>query len=690
MTPKKVLVALVLAATFVSALGSVFATQYAAAALAYQRQLGSPLLTVGAVQIYAPWSWVSWDADFASYAPEIFRTASFIGWGSLVGTWLPLVIVALVASRRAQASTAHGSARWATTSELAQRGLLGPDGVILCQTADARFIASSGPNGPTSRLARPGRLITHNGPEHVMVFAPTGFGKGIGTVVPTLLNWRASVLVYDIKKELWTLTAGWRRQFSRCWRFEPTARDSLRFNPLLEVRRGDGEVRDVQNIVDILIDPDGKGEQRDHWKLSAMTLLVGVVMHVLYAEPDKSLAGVARFLSNPDLPIIDAFQRMLTTKHLPDGPHPVVAQCARAMLDKSENELAGIVSTATTFVNLYVDPLIARNTSTSDFRIEDLMNADTPVSLYLVVPPSDLNRLRPLIRLLLNQIGKRLTETVSFGDKPAYKHRLLFLLDEFPSLGRLDFFQSQLAFIRGYGIKAYLIAQSLNQLDAAYGQNNSILDNCGVRMTYTATDERTAKRISDLAGTATHTKKQRSFSGGKFFRNVSESEQEHGRPLLTPDEILRLPFDDALLFVAGTSPYRARKLMYYLDPRLKERTKLPPPDSPRRQKAELLPRRASDWTDLGAATPVHPPLPPPMAGPSLAKPDQAPVSHAKRDALPSESPDVSHAKLADDPALGVGAFAAFFKDHQPDPAADPATPAPPPDQVGSSDEDLPL
>src|SRR4051812_28799763 len=216
------------------------------------------------------------------------------------------------ASSNAQTALAV-SARWGTASELEGAGLLTGAGVVLCQTEDARYVAGTGGRGPTWRMARPGRLITHDGPEHVMVFAPTRSGKGVGTVIPTLLSWRASALVYDIKKELWTLTAGWRRQFSRCWRFEPTAPDSVRFNPLLEVRRGDSEVRDVQNIADILVDPDGSSEKRDHWKTSAHTLLAASILHILYAEKDKSLAGVARFLSNPELPIDATFQRMLTT-----------------------------------------------------------------------------------------------------------------------------------------------------------------------------------------------------------------------------------------------------------------------------------------------------------------------------------------------------------------------------------------
>ena len=526
MKRKGILLGLLLGAVGITVVGFTLATWFAASQLGYQKALGEPM-RVGGLHLYPPWSWMGWDADFAPYAPAIFRVVKVIGWSSFLVGWLPLILTSIAMARRRPASTAHGSATWGGNDDLQTAGMLDGEGVVLCQTNEARYMGLGKPGA--FRMTRPGRLITHNGPEHVMVFAPTRSGKGIGTVIPTLLSWRHSALVYDIKKELWTRTAGWRRQFSRCWRFEPTAADSIRFNPLLEVRQGHGEVRDVQNIADILVDPDGS-EKRDHWKTSAHTLLCGAILHVLYAEREKSLTAVARLLSDPNVPIYDTFQRMLITRHLSTGPHPVVAQYAREMLDKSDNELAGIVSTAKTCLNLYNDPLIARNTGASDFRISDLMNGKDPVSLYLVVPPSDIDRTRPLVRLLLNQIGRRLTERMEFGDKPGYRQRLLFLLDEFPSLGKLSFFETQLAYLGGYGIKAFLIAQSLNQLQAAYGQNNSILDNCHVRLTYTANDDRTAKRISDLIGQSTHTKLQRSFSGGSFFRNVNHSEQEHGRP----------------------------------------------------------------------------------------------------------------------------------------------------------------
>jgi type IV secretion system protein VirD4 len=275
------------------------------------------------------------------------------------------------------------------------------------------------------------------------------------------------------------------------------------------------------------------------------------------------------------------------------------------MMNKSENELSGVFSTAMSCLGLYRDPVIAQNTSESDFRITDLMNADAPVSLYLVVPPSDLARTRPIIRLILNQVGRRLTESMQFGGKTAYKHRLLLLLDEFPSLGKLEFFETALAFIAGYGLKAFLIAQSLNQLEKAYGPNNSILDNCHIRFTYAANDDKTARRISDLLGQATEKKMQKSYSGsGLFLTNRSESEQEFARPLLTPAEVNQLSQDDGILLVGGLLPYRARKVRFFLDPRFRGRDGLPAPDSPEAQARELLPRAASDWDGLRVAFPA--------------------------------------------------------------------------------------
>jgi type IV secretion system protein VirD4 len=659
-------------------------TQYVAKRLMYSRHLGAPVTTIARVPIYPPWAWLEWDERLHRFAPGVFATASAVTYGALVLVLVPLVVFALAGSRRSRESTAHGSARWGTTAELRQGGMLGADGVVLCQTSEARFASELDDRGALKwKMRRRGRLVRHDGPEHVFVFAPTRSGKGIGIVMPTLFAWGQSALIYDIKKELWSLTAGYRRKFSYCWRFEPTAPDSVRFNPLFEIRRGDNEVRDAQVIADILVDPDGAGTKWDHWQTTAHALLVGAILHVLYAEADKSLTGVGAFLANPERSQVQTLTRMLKTNHLPTGPHPVVAQVARSMLNKAENELSGVVSTATSYLDLFRDPLVGRATSASDFRIADLMNLDHPVSLYLVVPPSDLSRLRRLVRLVLNQVGQRLTEKMDFAPAAApkkppfltalraamapkgpvagapasanrgYRHRLLLLVDEFTSLGKLDFFENQLAFCAGYGLKCFMVAQSLNQLQKTYGEKNSILDNSHIRVTYAANDEITARRISDLVGQATLTKRQRSFSAAKLLggRSVSESEQEFARPLLTADEVLRLPYDDAILLVSGMAPYRAKKLMYYLDPRLSGRAGLPPPDTAREQRAQLpRPGPASEWAALAAIAEPAPP-PPPPGPPDVGQP--APMSPAK--------PAVGSGEPAPEMDMTDGAFASLFE-----------------------------
>jgi len=460
-------------------------------------------------------------------------------------------------AREARTSATYGSARWATRSEIAREGLLGGKGAVIGRHANL--------------------YLRHDGPEHVLCFAPTRSGKGVGLVVPTLLTWPHSAIVHDIKGENWDLTAGFRSRFSRVLLFDPTNEASAPYNPLMEVRRGINEVRDVQNIADVLVDPEGSLERRNHWEKTSHALLVGAILHVLYAEPDKTLAGVASFLSDPKRSIETTLTAMMATQHLgEEGVHPVVASAARELLNKSENERSGVLSTAMSFLGLYRDPVIAKVTRQCDWRIADLVDPARPVTLYLVVPPSDISRTKPLIRLILNQLGRRLTEDLNEGSD---RNRLLLMLDEFPALGRLDFFESALAFMAGYGIKAFLIAQSLNQIEKAYGQNNAILDNCHVRVCFATNDERTAKRISESLGTATELRAMKNYAGHRlspWLGHLMVSRSETARALLTLGEIMQLPDTDEIVMLAGAHPIRAKKARYYADPRLAKRVEPPP------------------------------------------------------------------------------------------------------------------
>jgi type IV secretion system protein VirD4 len=394
--------------------------------------------------------------------------------------------------------------------------------------------------------------------------------------VPTLLTWPGSCIVHDIKGENWALTSGFRARHGTVLLFDPTNRASAAYNPLMEVRRGEWEVRDVQNIADVLVDPEGALERRNHWEKTSHSLLVGAILHVLYAEADKTLAGVANFLSDPKRRIDVTLRAMMATPHLGGaGPHPVIASAARELLNKSENERSGVLSTAMSFLGLYRDPVVAEVTRRSDWRIRDLVSKDEPTSLYLVVPPSDISRTKPLVRLILNQIGRRLTEDLHSQSR---RHRLLLMLDEFPALGRLDFFESALAFMAGYGLKGFLIAQSLNQIEKAYGPNNSILDNCHVRVCFSTNDERTARRVSDSLGMATELRAMKNYAGHRlspWLGHLMVSRQETARPLLTAGEVMQLPPDDELVLVSGCPPIRAKKARYFEDPRFRARILAP-------------------------------------------------------------------------------------------------------------------
>ena len=158
--------------------------------------------------------------------------------------------------------------------------------------------------------------LRHDGPEHVLCFAPTRSGKGVGLVIPTLLTWPGSASSTTSRARTGSSPPVGARASAASLLFDPTNADSAAYNPLLEVRRGDTEVRDVQNIADILVDPEGALERRNHWEKTSHALLVGAILHVLYAEADKTLAGVANFLSDPKRPIEATLRAMMTTPHL--------------------------------------------------------------------------------------------------------------------------------------------------------------------------------------------------------------------------------------------------------------------------------------------------------------------------------------------------------------------------------------
>ncbi len=567
------------------------ATQFFAHSFNYQEQLGGHFH-----HIYAPWEILIWANDWYTIDPKPFINAGSIG---MIVTAAGLGIVALAKVMMANTSKAnqylHGSARWAEKKDIQAAGLL-PRNKTTLEKVTGKTPATPMGVYVGGWVDKNGQFVylRHSGPEHILTYAPTRSGKGVGLVVPTLLSWTSSCVITDLKGELWALTSGWRQQHAhnKVLKFEPAAsQGSVCWNPLDEIRLGtENEVGDVQNLATLIVDPDGRGME-SHWQKTSFSLLVGVILHALYKAKNEgtpaSLPAIDAMLADPERDTSELWMEMATYGHIDGRNHPVVGSAARDMMDRPEEEGGSVLSTAKSYLGLYRDPVVARNISKSEFRIRDLMNFDDPVSLYIVTQPNDKARLRPMVRILCNMIIRLLADKLSFEKgRPVahYKHNLLAMLDEFPSLGKLEILQESLAFVAGYGIKCYIICQDLNQLksrETGYGPDETITSNCHVQNAYPPNRIETAEHLSKLTGQTTVVKAQITTSGRRasvLLGNVSRTTQEVSRPLLTADECLRMPGPvkdakgniekggDMVVYVAGYPAIYGKQPLYFMDP----------------------------------------------------------------------------------------------------------------------------
>jgi type IV secretion system protein VirD4 len=590
---------------------SSLATQHIAMRFRYQAALGQPLVRTTNFAVYQPFQWAVWGWLYSTTEDCDIRKPLFEGeMIVLVGSFLSVAAFFTLAGRRARrlskdSEDLHGSARWALDSDVMATGLLdAPRGVYVGGWYDER--------------ARRLQYLRHNGPEHVLAFAPTRSGKGVGLVIPTLLAWEESTVVYDIKGENWAKTAGFRSsQGHLCFKFSPVEDGgSSRFNPLAEIRLATTrDVADAQNVANMIVRTGEDSPQERYWQDAAVSITTGMILHVCYAAAAEGrvacLADLANVFTRPGFSFRETLEGdLLNYPHDPEyrqdwrtgagdrtATHPAVKEKVQEMLDKEERDFGGVLSTAKTALTLYSDPVVAANTSASDFRVHDLVDHQRPVSLYLVVPPSDKIRLRPLIRLIFTMIVNRLTERMEFegAEQKRSKHRLLFLIDEFPSLNRMEIFADALSYMAGYGLKAYLITQDIRQIVDAYGQNESIVSNCHIRIAFAPNQYETAELLSKMTGTKTVQKASYNFSGSRFspvMGHLNASVDHIERPLMTPDEILRIrPPRKAgdgqserivepglmLIFVAGHFPILGTQMLYFADPVLAKRAGIAPP-----------------------------------------------------------------------------------------------------------------
>jgi len=601
------------------------ATQYAAH---HYTGLGPPLFSIFGYAVYhpfkwAPWLWQSRAMPNADRMPLVW--AFVLSIGSIVLAMTLGRLVAAIRLRRlsSRGDDLHGSSRFATRKDIEKAGLLGQEeGLFIGGWIENQMLY----------------FLRHAGPESVIVIAPPRSGKGVSLVIPVLLDHKANALIHDTKGELWQLTAGFRRTElgHKCLKFSPVEPDSDGYNPLAAIRLGTHrEVADAQNVINMLVRTTEITAHNKHWYDTAESLGLGMALHCCYiAHNEGRVAGpidVYNGLSPAGMTLKEYLEFCLNYEHDTDGScgwldpdgnptrtHPEVRRHFQLQLNRSDDEFDSVVSTLSTAFLVFTDPLVARATSRSSFELTDLMKSDKPISLYVTIPPSDKKRLQPLVRLLFTQIIQRNTETMDY-QKPSVcpNDRLLLMVDEAGSLGRMDIFADALSYMPGYHMQAYLVFHNVGQIHEHYGHNNAMMGSTHVKIAFAPNTKETAEFLSDMTGKTTVMRAHYSFSGnrGALYgaRSMTGQVDYIARPLLTADEVMRLKGiekrpdrlipGDMLIFLAGHYPVLGTQTIYLADPELVRRSQIPPPSKPAALPATLGPTLESIAGGQTAARP---------------------------------------------------------------------------------------
>lgn len=444
-----------------------------------------------------------------------------------------------------------GDAKWADPGEVVRAGLRSKAGMLVGKDD--------------------GGLLVASGYQHALLFAPTGSGKGVGVVIPNLLFWRESVVVHDIKGENYEITSGWRESIGqKCYVWNPAEPDGIThcYNPLDWISTKPGQmVDDVQKLSSLIL------PKQEFWENEARSLFLGVVLYLI-ADPTKikSFGEVVRTLRSDDV----VYNLSVGLDILGKQIHPVGYMNLAAFLQKPDKERGSVISTLNSAIELWSNPLIDTATATSDFNFQVFKKI--PTTVYVCLTPDNLKRLMPLMQILYQQSTEFLSRKMPGKDEP---YGVMYLLDEFPTLGKMDSFMNGLAFFRGYHVRLYLIIQDTQQLKAIYEESgmNSFLSNTTYRITYAANNVDTANLISQLCGNKTV--KQESYSKPKLLelgqKSVNVSEVQ--RALLLPQEVIGLPREEQILLIESFPPIKCKKIIYYADKlftsRLMKKTAVP-------------------------------------------------------------------------------------------------------------------
>ena len=452
-------------------------------------------------------------------------------------------------------TSVHGDAHWADRREIIKAGMENTKGLLMGQHPfkKGKFLITD----------------VHDY-QHTLLFAPTGSGKGVGFAIPNCVFWEESLICHDIKLENFETSAGWREHHLKqkvfCWVPADVNGTSHCYNPMEWISNKPGQmVDDVQKLANILL------PKQEFWTNEARTLLVGIILYLI-ADPEKpkTFGEVVRTIRSDDFSYLCA----VALDTLGDVIHPIGYMNLAAFLQKADKERSGVVSTLNSGLELWGNPIIDATTAKSDFNFTKMK--EIPTTVFIGLTPDNIQRLKPLMCMVYQQATAFMSQHMPTKEE---KVGVLFLMDEFPTVGKLEQFLAGIAYFRGYHVKLFLIVQDTQQLKGTYEDTgmNSFLSNSTYRITFAANNVDTAKLISELIGN--QTVESTSGSRSKWFdingQPGSISVSQTQRALLMPQEVISLPRDEEIILIEANPPIKTKKIFWFKVKWMSARVRMP-------------------------------------------------------------------------------------------------------------------
>jgi type IV secretion system protein VirD4 len=476
----------------------------------------------------------------------------FIASGLLPIGLMTLLIIDQKDKKRS--SSLYGDAHWASWSEIKKMGLFAEDGIIL-----GTYM---------------GKLVRTPLKSHMLVFAPSRSGKGVSHVIPNALTWDGSLLVTDMKLEVFNYTSGYRAKHGQSvYCFSPGSPDNRThcYNPLDYVSKDNKsqQIADLQLISEILI--RSQGSENSMWVEEARSITVGLLLWMLTSDKPFNLgelASIVKGVGNLTEFLKDILLKSVAGNNLLTI-HPAAYQAINSFVGKAPKEQSGVKSTLTSCLRLWEDPFIIAATSKSDFDLRQMRNEK--ITIYLGVPVNQINRLAPIMNLFIQQFITAMTKNLPTENEP---YRVLAILDEIANFGRMDILKDSYSYLAGFNVHLMPIIQNLGQFYSVYGGRDNcdvFLQNTDCKIGYRQNSHTDQKYISELLGTKTVESHSFSSPKGLSGKNSSITKSYISRPLLTPDEVFRFDSKKAICLISGEYPIQLKRLIYYKDKRLSSR-----------------------------------------------------------------------------------------------------------------------